>query len=91
MCQQISEGCKFDTSNKDTPVHLMSSKKRKTRGKNDNMEQMASTTVKLDLEVNYVEQIAANVKQLDEFHAMIFELEYNLVDNKGNSNWRTNI
>ena len=55
------------------------------------MEQMASTTVKLDLEVNYVEQIAANVKQLDEFHAMIFELEYNLVDNKGNSNWRTNI
>ena len=42
MCQQLSKGCSFDMSNRDTMVHL--------------------------------------VRQLEEFDAMIFELEYKIVD-----------
>ena len=36
--------------------------------------------VKVDMEINYGEQIANNVRQLEEFDAMIFELEYKIVD-----------
>ena len=50
----------------------------KTKGTN-NMDLMEST-VKVDMEINYGEQIAANVRQLEEFDAMIFELEYKIVD-----------
>jgi hypothetical protein len=32
-----------------------------------------------DMEINYGEQIAANVRQLEEFDAMVFELEYKMV------------
>ena len=31
------------------------------------------------MEINYGEQIAANVRQLEEFDAMVFELEYKMV------------
>ena len=50
----------------------------KTKGTN-NMDLMEST-VKVDMEINFWEQIANNVRQLDEFDAMIFELEYKMVD-----------
>ena len=50
----------------------------KTKGTN-NMDLMEST-VKVDMEINYGEQIANNVRQLEEFDAMIFELEYEIVD-----------
>jgi hypothetical protein len=64
-------------SNKDAPVHLMSaSKKRKTQG--NNMDLLESTG-KVDMEINYVEQIAANVRQLEEFDAMVFELEFTIL------------
>jgi hypothetical protein len=47
--------------------------------KGNNMELMEST-VKVDMEINYGEQIAANVRQLEEFDAMLFELEYKITD-----------
>ena len=79
VCQQLSEGCSFDTSNRDSPVHLVSATKKKRKTKGNNMELMEST-VKVDMEINYGEQIANNVRQLEEFDAMIFELEYKMVD-----------
>ena len=45
---------------------------RKTKG--NNMELMESI-VKVDMEINYVEQTAANDRQLEEFDAMVFGLE----------------
>ena len=50
-----------------------------TKTKGNNMELMESI-VKVDMEINYGEQIANNVRQLEEFDAMIFELEYKMVD-----------
>ena len=43
------------------------------------MEQKAYT-VKVDVEVDYAEHITVNVRQLNEFHGMIFELEYTLLE-----------
>ena len=50
-----------------------------TKTKGNNMELMESI-VKVDMEINYGEQIANNVRQLEEFDAMIFELEYKILD-----------
>ena len=72
MCQQLSEGC-------NTPVHLVSATKKRKTKVTTNMELMEST-VKVDMEINYGEQIANNVRHLEEFDTMIFELEYKIVD-----------
>jgi hypothetical protein len=57
---------------------VSATKKRKTKV-TTNMELMEST-VKVDMEINYGEQIANNVRHLEEFDTMIFELEYKIVD-----------
>ena len=43
------------------------------------MELMESI-VKVDMEINYVQQTAENDRELEEFDAMVFGLEYKMVE-----------
>ena len=50
-----------------------------TKTKGNNMELMESI-VKVDMEINYVQQTAENDRELEEFDAMVFGLEYKMVE-----------